>query len=794
MMRTFRTTTCCTLLLITNAFCTPDEIKQQFEQSYTTADTAWQRGDWEGVHGALAPLVAHPPLPAHWRSIAHLRKARGIIEAKQYDAARTELEAIAARQEYPQVHRDEAGSLLAEVARLQQGLPARDPEASRVRIAPAPQPARVLHVAPNAVAAGDGSGEKPFGSLQEALDAASKPENTGGGTHIILAPGTYPVSKTIALNAGHNGTAAAPVVIRAAEPGKSILHGGVKPRGFRQISDPAILNRLPEEARGKVLQCDLKAIGITDYGQLAIRGWAQGDSPPTLELFVNGKPQTLARWPNLGFVKAGKLIEPGTEQSPSSFEYLDDRHARWTTAPDGWIFGFFRHRWADCTLPIGRIDPNTRSLTTAVRYNYSMSDKEGIIYHAFNLLEEIDQPGEWYLDRNTGQLYWYPSAAPESSVIELSMLSGPMLAGENLSHIRLEGLVMDCGRFHGIEFKNSSDLLIAGCTVRRMGGNGIVVNGGFRNRIIGCDIHTIGRRGTEIIGGDRPTLTRGDHVIANCRIRDFGRLDRTYTPAVQLEGVGNRVAHCHFENAPSSAMRIEGNDHLIEYNEFRKVVLESDDQGAVDIYTSPSYRGIVFRHNAFIDIGDGAKQHAGQGGIRFDDIISGMTVYGNVFLRAGRGFGGVQMNCGKDNIIDNNLFLDCQVAVSGGYGGWNPSWEINRSPNPPKEFILNDLYRARYPDLARMYETPNLNYLWRNAIIRCGQDIAWSPETYDRVANAIRAEDPGFLNGTEFFNMPDTDLFGPLGLRTIPLQEIGLYPDAAQSGWQQEGLPDFPKQ
>lgn len=132
--------------------------------------------------------------------------------------------------------------------------------------------------------------------------------------------------------------------------------------------------------------------------------------------------------------------------------------------------------------------------------------------------------------------------------------------------------------------------------------------------------------------------------------------------------------------------------------------------------------------------------------------------------------------------------------MSGCYGAWNPSWEINRSPNPPREFILNDLYRARYPDLARMYETPNLNYIWRNAIIRCGQEIAWSPEAYDRVANAIRAEDPGFLGGTEWVRKPDTDLFGALGLRPIPLQEIGIYPDAAQSGWENGGLPHFPEQ
>lgn len=772
------------LALSLAAWSAPGQDRQSFDQACAAADAAWQAGDWNAVRSALEPFTAESALPPQWRGISLLRSARSLIEEKAYDAALAKLKDIASLTDLPDVHRDEARSLVLEVERLQQGKPARDPEASRVRVPAAPQPGRRLHVSPGGAANGDGSPERPFPDLATALNGLKGMEKITGATEIRLSPGIYPVSQTIQIQAEISGSAEAPLIIRSAEPGKAVLHGGMAIKGFHAIQDPAILERLPAEARGKVMECDLKALGITDYGKLAIRGWGQEPSPPTLELFVDGKPQTLARWPNTGFVKAGKLLESGTPEKPSVFQYLDDRHARWTTAPDAWLFGFFLYRWADCTLPIGKIDPSAKTLATAVRYNYGMGEGQGIVYYAFNLLEEIDQPGEWYLDRGKGMLYWYPSSPVDYSTIELSMVSGPLLTGENLSHVRLEGLTLECGRFHGMEFKDSSDLLIAGCTVRRMGGNGIVINGGFRNQIIGCDIHTIGRRGTEIIGGDRPTLTRGDHVIANCRIRDFGRIDRTYTPAVQLEGVGNRVAHCHFENAPSSAMRIEGNDHTIEYNEFRRVVLESDDQGAVDIFTSPSYRGIVFRHNAFIDIGDGAKQHAGQGGIRFDDTISGMTVYGNVFLRAGRGFGGVQINCGKDNIIDNNLFLDCPVVVSGGYGAWNPGWENNRSANPPKEFILNDLYRERYPALARMYETPNLNYLWRNAIIRCGQEIVWAPEAYDRVANAVRSEDPGFLHGNELIRQPTTDLFGPLGLRPIPLGEIGLYRDPLREPWE----------
>jgi len=76
-------------------------------------------------------------------------------------------------------------------------------------------------------------------------------------------------------------------------------------------ADPAVLERLPPEARGMVFQCDLKQAGITDYSPLTERSY--GFKPPaaTLEVFFNGAPLRLARWQNMGFVNGGKIVEPG---------------------------------------------------------------------------------------------------------------------------------------------------------------------------------------------------------------------------------------------------------------------------------------------------------------------------------------------------------------------------------------------------------------------------------------------------------------------------------------------------
>jgi len=110
-------------------------------------------------------------------------------------------------------------------------------------------------------------------------------------------------------------------------------------------------------------------------------------------------------------------------------------------------------------------------------------------------------------------------------------------------------------------------------------------------------------------------------------------------------------------------MRLEGNDFTIEYNEISQVVNESDDQGALDMWYNPSYRGVSIRFNRWSDITGGT--HSGAAGVRLDDMISGVTIYGNIFERCGaRLFGGVQIHGGKDNLVENNLFIQCNAAVT----------------------------------------------------------------------------------------------------------------------------------
>ncbi|MFZ4398239.1 MAG: right-handed parallel beta-helix repeat-containing protein, partial [Kiritimatiellia bacterium] len=595
--------------------------------------------------------------------------------------------------------------------RLEKGLPARDPAASRTVVPAVTNFAAEVFVAPDGNDKHAGTRGAPVAGLARARDLVRQLRARGerGAVAVNVLPGEYPVAGTIELAAADSGTAKGPVVYRAVQPGKAVFYGGRRLTGFQPVTNPAILARLPEEARGKVQCCDLRGLGITDYGKLAVRGFTQPPTPPTVELFVNGKPMPLARWPNTGFVNIGRIVSPGDKKAgkPSVFEYADNRHARWTLAKDAWLFGYFRFLWADATMAVSQVMPTNRTVVCGEAYEYGGgSEGAGMSmghYYAFNLLEEIDQPGEWYLDREAGLLYLWPPVELAGAVVDLGSLAVPMVTMDQVSDLRLEGLTFDLGRYNGLVLSNCTRVLIAGCTVSRFAGNGITISGGEADGLLGCDIHTIGRAATEVAGGDRETLTPGQHFVENCRIHNFGRIDRTYTPAIRLAGVANRAAHNLMYDCPSSVIRVEGNDHVIEYNEVRNALQESDDQGAMELWGNPTYRGVVFRYNRFTDCRHkSGRTPDGQAAIRLDDATSGMLIYGNIFMRCGLGNkGGVHMRHGRDNIIDNNLFVGCNQGITGGWDGGNPVWQTlirNGDLNPyggRAIFITNALYQSR---------------------------------------------------------------------------------------------------
>jgi len=778
---------------------TPVGVSQRLAAVLSSGHKHLEAGNVTAARTEYAKIVADKESPPQWRSIAQLHIARSHVQEKNLEAAKAEYAKVTSMNDAPVHHREEARERIRQIERMQRGQPPRDPTGSRMRLPKPPTPGAVLHVAPHGADANPGTEAQPFATLERARDEIRAIKKRGdlpaGGVAIIVHGGDYKVSQTFKLTAEDSGTEPSPIVYRAADGESPRFTGGLRLGDFQPVRDAAILNRLPEEARSKVLQVDLKAHDIKDLKPLKLGGFASGSgfkTYPAVELFFDGKAMPLARWPNEEQVRVadvvvqdGHTIHGLKGSKTGQILYDGDRPKRWKDETNAMLYGYWFWGWADSYERIASIDTEKRIITFEEPF-HTYGYRKGQPYYAVNLLSEIDMPGEWYLDRGSGVLYFYPPSDPAKAVVELSVAEFPMLRAEDVSHVTFRGLVWDLGCVDGIYVKGGDHLLLAGCIIRRFAGNGVEINGGMHHGLLSCDIHSMGRGGVLTHFGDRTRLAPAGHFVENCHIYDLSRLDHTYTPAIAGHGVGLRVAHNLFHDIRSSALRVTGNDLLIEFNEIHDVVTESDDQGGADMFGDPTFRAI-YRYNYWHHIGhwrDPSNHPAcGQGGIRLDDAISGMLLYGNVFYKcsAGKlGFGGVQIHGGKDNIVDNNIFVDCMVAIS--LSPWpEPMWRehVKTSLDKPEIKGSRDLYLSRYPELARLSEDCNVNMIWRNLVYRCGDFLRRDIGRNDLIDNHVINEDPGFVDaaGGDFRWKSDAPTCTRSVLWPIPFDEIGLYVD-----------------
>ncbi len=243
-------------------------------------------------------------------------------------------------------------------------------------------------------------------------------------------------------------------------------------------------------------------------------------------------------------------------------------------------------------------------------------------------------------------------------------------------HIRLDGLTFECCQGTAIVFRDTTNCVIAGCTVRGVGdygGSGVSVSGGSNNGVVGNDIYEIGRNGIDVSGGDRKTLTPAGNYADNNYIHHIGVFYKQGV-GVSLSGCGNRASHNLIHDGPRWGIGFRGNNLVIEYNHIRHMNLETADTGAV--YTGGrdwlGSRGTVIRYNYFHDI-LGYGQENGRWvsphyawGVYLDDNTGGVDVVGNIVARCVRGL--IHLHNGRDNLVENNIFIDGaqqQIQCSG---------------------------------------------------------------------------------------------------------------------------------
>lgn len=682
----------------------------------------------------------------------------------------------------------------------------------------------------------------PWATLQRARDQIRTIKAAGGlpqgGITVELLAGRYELASPLELTADDSGTAESPVVYRA-RPGDVVhVSGGRRIGGWKPVTDSAVLARLDPSARGKVFQTDLRAQGITEYGDLGLdAAWElqlwlarvdnQGEDAmgstyasvgkkvrPRLEVFFHDEPMRISQWPNDGFIKIEEVLGKteinvrGVKGCKEGvFVYEGDRPRRWASEKDAWVQGYWFRDWALQLHKIASLDPEKRTISVVPPY-HTYGYRKGQWFRGFNLLTEIDMPGEWYIDRETGVLYFWPPKPIAQGQVEVSISPG-LWKMNDTAYVTIRGLLFEAARGTAVAITGGRQCRVVGCTFRNLGNHAVTVFDGKENGVIGCDMYDMGGGGIYLVGGDRKTLTPAGHFAENNHIHHFGRWDRMYRPGLFLSGVGLRASHNLIHDAPHSAILFGGNDHLFEYNEIHNVCHESHDCGAIYAGRSWTLRGHVIQYNYLHHLC--GKDGGPCNGIYLDDLFSSATVRGNVFHQVLRPtfIGG-----GRDNIVENNVFVDCPQAIhidARALGWCGPHADGRIKEATEKGTIAGVRYKeppfsTRYPQLVNILDenpkSPCGNVVRRNIFwagnaenlrrVNRGaapQDTWWNHieariKPLVKIEDNLVNEDPKFVDekAGDFQLRADSPAW-KLGFQRIPVEKIGIYQDEARATW-----------
>lgn len=652
-----------------------------------------------------------------------------------------------------------------------------------------------LFVATNGNDAHPGTEEKPFATLERARNEIRRLKRDGGlrvgGITVEIRGGIYELARPIELTDQDTGTDNAPILYRARRGEVVRIVGGRTVTGWQPVTTETILKRLDPAAQGKVFQADLKALGINDLQGIGNAGVYQSD--PGLELFFQDQPMTLARYPNTGYLHiadvldANGVVKSGQAKTPGGrFVCNDPRPARWVGEKDIWLHGFWVWDWADQRIPLGTVTPSNHSLSLPAQPGRSYEIRKGQWFYAENALPELDSPGEWYLDRDTSILYFWPPSALSSGQTIVSIVRDPFQLN-NVSHITFRGLLIEAGRGSAMIIKGGSNVRVVGCTIRNMGNWGVKIYGGTKHGVVGGDIYQTGQGGLHLEGGDRKTLTLARHYADNNHVHHTARWDPVYQQGITAFGVGNRVTHNLIDHVPHVAIGFTGNDQVIEYNEIHSAVFQSNDAGA--IYTSPpdetwSMRGHRIRYNYLHDI----RGFRGKGcfGVYLDDCFSSADISCNIFSDVATA---ILIGGGRDNTMTNNIFIKCDRAFIIDARGLG--WAKGVGDFATQELIALNYkqppWSIRYPELLNILEdeplAPKGNVVARNICWggKWGSTEA-SAAPYITFADNLLDTDPRFRDALRF-QLEDGSPAFKLGFQPIPFERVGLYQSEDRASW-----------
>mgnify|MGYP000971723866 FL=1 len=647
-----------------------------------------------------------------------------------------------------------------------------------------------------------GTIERPFASLQKALDVARMKKNKN--ITVYLREGTYYLEKPIVFTPEDSRAENASLTLSGYKNEKVIISGAERLSSLKweEYKDGIVKTSVPQEV-------------IFD------------------QLFVEGVLQYQARYPN---------YDPeGRYYNGIAADAIDPERVRtWKNPTGGYVHASHRHEWGGYHWIIkGKNEQNELELEGGWQNNRQMGMHPERRF-VENIFEELDVPGEWFYDKHAHILYFYP---PDSIDLSKSILESPQIpslfefrgsASTPVENIHIERLELthtlrtfmdtreqllrsDWTIYRGgaVFMEGAKHCSVRKCFFNAVGGNAVFFSNYNRhNEISGCHIANAGASGVCFVGDpeavrspsfeykeyvpvdklDREIGPKTNNYPAECLVHDnlmygLGRVEKQVA-GVQISMAQDiTVSHNTIYNVPRAGINISDGTwggHILEYNDVFNTVLETGDHGAFnswgrDRYWHPEYptmarivkeypelilldavKTTVIRNNRF------RCDHGWD--IDLDDGSSNYHIYNNVCLS-----GGLKLREGFQRIVDNNIMIN---------NSFHPHvWFSNSGDVFMRNIVSVSYYPIRinewgkevdynvFPDKIALNKAQENGTDWHSVY----GDVQYMDANY----GDFRVKDGSVAFSVGFKNFP-MDQFGVISLELRALAESVPMPDLIQ--------------
>ena len=644
-----------------------------------------------------------------------------------------------------------------------------------------------LHVSAVGKDTNPGTKVAPLTTLAAARDAARRVAGKEAVT-IHVGDGIYYLPETLVLTPADSGSAKFPVVYRAVYEGRAVLSGGSE------------------------LKLDWKP-----YRD----GIFQAVTPQGLEidqLFINGKAQRMARYPNFDASK-----KTDAYQGYSADAFSKERAAKWANPVGGYIHAMHTSRWGGYHYRMTGKDAEGNVTYEGGWQNNRQMGMHKDFRMVENIFEELDAPGEWFHDHKTSTLYFLPEQGTDLAKAKVEVVRLRHLVEFNgtqekpVKHITLRGFTvrhaartfMDCKEpllrsdwaiYRGGAFllTGTEDIDILDCEFDQVGGNAIFVNNYNRRVLVkGCHIHDTGASGVCFVGdpaavrdplfeynqsqdltkvdptpGPKSDNYPADSTVEDCLIHGIGRVERQ-PAAVQISmAKGITVRDASIYDCARSGINIsEGTwgGHLIEGCDVFDTVLETHDHGSFN-----SWGRDRFWDKSYPKVD---KAVALNPDLPFLDAVT-PNIIRNSRWRCDHGWD-VDLDDGSTNYeITNNVFLNGGLKLREGYRrivsnniGYNstayPSVWFKNSQDSLKNNIWMAAYRPARMPKDKWGGTSDKNLFVADFALKEAQDKGWD-------ANSL-VGDPMFIDPAKGdFRVSEDSPALKLGFKNFPMDRFGV--------------------